>query len=388
MTTITDDQKFIDANFVTINHFKRSTFDEMSAIVIATLSGVLTNFDPSGAKFALPDQEWQQQPENILVGPPATIRQRPNPPIPGEPAGMPPALPAGPLNAAEINMANLQLNYYNAAANREREANLLCTKYTAIVQYIKTALLSRAFAIDEEAHAILIRNRITNLPDRIGIPLDQVLANLWDHYGTPDDAAKAEWELVLDTPRTLSEPILNFLSRWTTSITRLNNSDRPCTNHFLISKFKLATPHDPRIKNFIVDLKRLYPGTQTWDQLMDFAMEQEANLDGDSDEIKQAFAASTVTAASAPAAGGAAAAASAPTTAPTVTKKAKKYCFIHGKRCSHTSTECKMIELNLRAYPYDANNLKTFDTADQVKKAKLTTSSATEVKGIGKGNNK
>ena len=105
---------------------------------------------------------------------------------------MPPALPAGPLNAAEIDMANLQLNYYNAAANREREANLLCTKYTAIVQYNKTALLSRAFAIDEEAHAILIRNRITNLPDRIGIPLDQVLANLWDHYGTPDDAAKAE----------------------------------------------------------------------------------------------------------------------------------------------------------------------------------------------------
>ena len=117
-------------------------------------------------------------------------------------------------------------------------------------------------------------------------------------------------------------------------------------------------------------------------------MEQEANLDGDSDEVRQAFAASIVTAASVPAAGGAAAAASAPTTAPTVTKKAKIYCFIHGKRCSHTSTECKMIELNLRAYPYDANNLKTFDTADQVKKAKLTTSSATEVKGIGKVNNK
>ena len=46
------------------------------------------------------------------------------------------------------------------------------------------------------------------------------------------------------------------------------------------------------------------------------------------------------------------------------------------------------MELNLRAYPYDATNLKTFDTADQVKKTKLTTSSATEVKGIGKGNNK
>jgi hypothetical protein len=47
-----------------------------------------------------------------------------------------------------------------------------------------------------------------------------------------------------------------------------------------------------------------------------------------------------------------------------------------------------MIDINLRAYPYDATNMKTFDTADQVKKAKLTTNSATDVKGIGKGNNK
>ena len=44
-----------------------------------------------------------------------------------------------------------------------------------------------------------------------------------------------------------------------------------------------------------------------------------------------------------------------------------------------------MIEINLRAYPYDTTNMTTFDTAEQVKKAKLTTSAATEVKGIGKG---
>jgi hypothetical protein len=47
-----------------------------------------------------------------------------------------------------------------------------------------------------------------------------------------------------------------------------------------------------------------------------------------------------------------------------------------------------MIDINLRAYPYDATNTKTFDTAEQVKKAKLTTSAATEIKGIGKGNGK
>jgi hypothetical protein len=79
-------------------------------------------------------------------------------------------------------------------------ANLLCTKHAAILQYVKSALLSRAFAIDQEAYSILIKNRITNLPDRLGIPLDQILANLWDHYGTPDDAAKTEWEAVFDIP--------------------------------------------------------------------------------------------------------------------------------------------------------------------------------------------
>jgi hypothetical protein len=65
MTSTNNEQKFIDANFITINHFKRSTFDKMSAIVISTLSGILLNFDVSGAKFALSDAEWEVQPENI-----------------------------------------------------------------------------------------------------------------------------------------------------------------------------------------------------------------------------------------------------------------------------------------------------------------------------------
>jgi len=41
--------------------------------LLSTLSGVLLNFDVSGAKFALPDEEWNAQPENILVGLPAGI---------------------------------------------------------------------------------------------------------------------------------------------------------------------------------------------------------------------------------------------------------------------------------------------------------------------------
>ena len=387
MTTITDEQKFIDSNFVTITNFKRSTFDELSAIVISTLSGILTNFDPSGAKFALPDSEWENQPENILVGPPAAIRNRPNAPLPGVPAGPPPALPIGPLNAGDINSANMLLNYHTAAVNRELAANLLCTKHSAIINYVKSAFLSRAFALNQEAYSILIKNRITNLPDRLGIPLDQILANLWDHYGTPDDAAKSEWEAVFDNPRNVQEPILNFLSRWTTAQTRLNNARRPCTDHFLLSKFKLATAHDPRGRKFADKFDDVYPTDQTWDQLLQLATEQEANLNRDSEEVRQAFNANSIATASVPAAGGASAAASVPTTVPTTTK-VKKYCFIHGKRSSHTSAQCKMIDINLRAYPYDTSNTKTFDTAEQVKKAKLTTNSATDVKGIGKGNGK
>ena len=37
MTSITEEQKFIDANFITISHFKRGTFDELAAIIISTL---------------------------------------------------------------------------------------------------------------------------------------------------------------------------------------------------------------------------------------------------------------------------------------------------------------------------------------------------------------
>jgi len=130
MTSINDERKLIDTNFSTINLFKRSTFDEITAIVISTLTGILLNFDASGAKIVLPDEEWNTQPENILVGLQAEIRPRRNSPIPGIPAGPPAALPVGRLNAAVINIANMNLIYHTAAVNRELTANLLCTKYS------------------------------------------------------------------------------------------------------------------------------------------------------------------------------------------------------------------------------------------------------------------
>jgi len=123
----------------------------MNSIVITTLAGILRNFDQSGAKFALLDSKWNKQPENVLVGPPASIRQRPDPPLPGIPAGPPPVLPIGILNAAEIKMTNLQLNYHNAAINREKESNLLCTKYATVMQYVVSALLNRALTIQQRS---------------------------------------------------------------------------------------------------------------------------------------------------------------------------------------------------------------------------------------------
>ena len=57
MTSITDDHKFIDANFQTITKFNRASFDELTATIISTLFGLLLNFDISGAKFALPDEK-------------------------------------------------------------------------------------------------------------------------------------------------------------------------------------------------------------------------------------------------------------------------------------------------------------------------------------------
>ena len=58
MTSITDEQKFIDATFLTITKFNRVSFDELTATIISTLSGILLNFDISGANFALPDEDW------------------------------------------------------------------------------------------------------------------------------------------------------------------------------------------------------------------------------------------------------------------------------------------------------------------------------------------
>ena len=119
--------------------------------------------------------------------------------------------------------------------------------------------------------SVLYSYLLTNLPDRISIPQEKVLKNLWDHYGKPDEGAKSIWQKIFDTSRELNDPIMNFLSRWTISKTKLDNVDRSRTNHYLITKFKMATMHNPRVKSFITELKRLYSGDQTWDQVLNLA---------------------------------------------------------------------------------------------------------------------
>ena len=86
MTSISEEQKFVDTNFSTIKQFDRSSFDELASIVISTLAGVLLNFDQSGANFALPGSKGNSQLENIIAGLPAGTRPCQNPPLPGIPA--------------------------------------------------------------------------------------------------------------------------------------------------------------------------------------------------------------------------------------------------------------------------------------------------------------
>ena len=75
MATINDEQKFIDAKLSTINHFKKINISQLF------FRNFILNFNMFGAKFALPDEEWDIYPENILVGLPAEIRPCPNSPM-------------------------------------------------------------------------------------------------------------------------------------------------------------------------------------------------------------------------------------------------------------------------------------------------------------------
>ena len=51
MTSITDEQIFVDTYFNTIKQIERSAFDELASVVISTIAGILLGLDQSGASF-------------------------------------------------------------------------------------------------------------------------------------------------------------------------------------------------------------------------------------------------------------------------------------------------------------------------------------------------
>jgi hypothetical protein len=381
MASFSDDQKFIVAALETIPQFNKATYIETMSTMETTLGGLFTENDPSDLKSALPLEIWNRQPENILAA--GGHRPVPADPAPGIPAGPAPIEPILPTQA-EMNVANMQLSFYNARVSAYEKSNKAALRFNASKTAFKMAFLQRILAIqDLTTHTIVTNNRVTNLPDNT-ISLEDILLNFTEHFSVPNDAAKDQWQSTFDRVRTLDQPFKEFIATWTVARTKLNGTDRICTDFNLMAKFTEATSHDPRVREFMVELRRLHPGSsQTWAQMMALAAIQDANLDGDIKLVHSAMGTTTTTPTIA-AGGGATVATNAGGGA---TGAAKTYCFIHGK-AGHNSMDCKMIKLNAKAYPYDISKIETFTTNAQVDQAKLAKSPKFEVKGIGKGNAK
>jgi hypothetical protein len=385
MTSYSDDTKFFIAILETITQFDKATYDETMSSIVTALGGIFTDYDISGMKNVLPLDIWNRQQENML----AAGGNRPKPPIPapGIPAGPEPIEPIPPVTQAEMNLANMQLTYYNARATACAKANRELQRYHASQSSFKMALLNRTLAIgDTTTHTIITNNRVTNVPDNT-ISLEDVMLNFTEHFSIPNEAAKDMWQSTFEKQRTLDKPFKEFISTWTVARTKLNATDRVCTDYDLMLKFTAATAHDPRVREFMVELRRTYPGTQTWAQMMALATIQDANLDGDIKLVQSAMATTTTT----PTTAGGGGATVATKTGGGATSAARTYCFIHGsfpQSKGHNSDVCKMIKLHAKAYPYDLSKTETFTTNAQVDQAKLAKSPKFEVAGIGKGNAK
>jgi len=391
MTSHADDTSFIQANFETISRFGKDNYQENMDLIVTTLEGTNPDFDESGMKSLLPNEIWNIQPENQLAN--GAIRGKPMDPAPGIPPGPSPIEPAPPLTAAEMNYSALCLNHYQARIAANSKANGNVQRHRAAKTIIKMTLINRTIALgDQTAHALLTNDRATNQPNP-RISAEDLLQNFYDGYSVPNDAAKDVWAATFDQPRNMDQPFKEYISRWTVSRAKLNSTDRICTDYDIMRKFIIATEHDPRVKEFMVELRRLHPGTsQTWAQMMALATIQDANLDADIKLVHSAMVGTTTIPIPTINVGGSAGPATIPSAgAATATKKpsgaGKAYCFIHGTKF-HASDKCKMIAINERAYPYDPTNLIKFTTSNQVDQAKLSKSAKFEVAGIGKGNQK
>jgi len=382
MTTHTDDTKLFRQVLETIKKFSKENYGETIASITTGLGGIFTDFDNSGMKSILPDQIWDNLPENNDGA--GGILPKPGAPLPGVPAGPTPIEPAAPIAAADIHYAAMQLNYHQMRKELFSSQQKMVNRYQATKTMIKITILHRIIELnDNTTHTILITNRITNIPDP-NISVEHLLQNFVEQFSIPNDAAKDVWQATFDIPRSLTQPFREFTATWTTVITKLNSTDRICTSYELMKKFAIATSHDPRVVQFMIELKNQHPGTtQTWAQMMALATIQEGNLDADLNLVQSAMVGTKTTPVATTNVGGSAAAAT------QTTKKTSgagtAYCFIHGTKF-HTSDKCKRIKINERAYPFDPVKSETFTTVAQVNQAKLAKSAKFEVAGIGKGN--
>ena len=278
-------------------------------------------------------------------------------PAPRIPPGQIPTEPAPSLTAAEMNYSTLCLNHYQARVAACSKANGNVQRHHAAKTIIKMTLINRTIALgDQTAHVILTNDRAINQPNP-RISAEDLLQNFYDGYSVPNDAAKDVWASTFDQPRSVVQPFKEYISRWTVARAKLNSTDKICTDYNIIRKFIIATEHDPCVKEFMVELRRLHPGiSQTWEQMMALAAIQDANLDAD---IKLGHSAMVGTTTTIPIptinVGGSAGIATPTTKKPS--GAGKTYCFIHGTKF-HSSEKCKMIAMNERAYPYDSTNLR------------------------------
>lgn len=400
MTSTGDNQQIINKGLENFKFFSKVTYPQGIAIITSILGSVMMDYDISGLKSSLPDEIWNNLTENQNID--GTIRAKPMPLVPPPQLGPRPALPINMADATaeDLNRLNTMRNFYNDNAADNIKLQNTFDKFIAVKSYLKTAFIAQASNKDKTAYNILIRNRNTGDPDQDGISIESVFENYVDHFGDADEDTLDKWQSQLETKRKSDEPISEFMIKWNSVINTLNNNGRFQPDYQLIEKFQKVTDNDPRCVKFLELFKSQFPNSKSWDEIVNFSIVQQPNLDAKLETTKSAFTATdndtTTTALSVSVSGGGVANTTTGITtaaggAVAQNKRKKYYCFIHGTpyKGQHASKYCTMIKLGEQAYPYDNSGLKSnirFTTQAQIDQIHdPATTSKTNIPGIGKG---
>lgn len=385
MTTTSDCTKTIDNYLNGKLSIDKTTFDETDSILKACARAILQEFDICGALFAFHDSIWNSEPENQNID--GTIRPRPAEPTMGiHPGPRPAAIDPAAINEALLALSRHQHMIYDAAMAEKTRMDNDCIKFRIVLNYFKTSIINEAKRTNIAAYGLMVLNRNTGIPD-INMPFQQIVLNLYSSFGTPDADTFAIWQSTFDRPRQINQPIMEMLATWNLNKTRIEKAGRVVPDDQIIAYFIKATAHDARAVNFVQDFFRMYPHhNKTWAQLIQHAIIQEPNLDGQIHMVQSGMMATTAATTTTTIAGGGTAAAATNTGVTTNANTAKPYCFIHGRnKDGHDSQKCKMIKINASAYPYDKSSTIKFINQTQIDQAKMAKSPKFEVQGIGKG---